>query len=215
MDTTKKEGAHGLENDVDAMRLKFMESTHIEWTKFCESIGIEAHRSRQTYPVATWQDDKKKRIAMAEADKLGAMLFDRRFAWHKDVLTTLNIYPKIADQILVQIQRRLTHYSKMTDEEFNMGKKGKKATKTEPGTPDIMRVTELDLRNMAAAFKEITEAKHRSLLLNDWNVKQAQNETERDEEKDVTGSQLKITVEGKDLTLKEIEATMAEYYEQR
>lgn len=221
MDTPKKEGLRGPEIDVDAMHLKFMASPHIEWTKFADSVGIDSARSRPNYPVATWQDEKRKVIAMREAETLAQMLFDRRFKWHKDVLKTLNDYPESNDIMHQLIKLKMQEYAQIARDDQD--KKPEFAEETlkngKVRKVKIRRtykdVTTAELSMLAQALKGVTEAKYKSLLLNDWNVKMASTEAERDTEKDVTGAGLQVTVDGKEMGLKEIESMVSRYYEQK
>ena len=171
------------DKDTDKVREMFMDSKHIEWTKFAEENGWDPRRSRLEFPVGHWQDQKREEIALKEAESLSALLFDRKFQWHKDVLQTVSKYPKIADGIMFQIQRRLKHISNMPDEEFNYGTPYNKLTGERARPP----VKNNDLARLATAYKEVSEAKYKTLLLSDWKIEKAEDDA-RPPEKDVTES---------------------------
>lgn len=202
MDTPKKEGKLGDVLDKDALHAQFMASPHIDWTKFCESIGIPPGRTRSEFPVATWQDQKRKSLAIAEADKLAQMIFERRFKWHKDVLRTLNEYPESNDIVHNLLRARMNEYIAMIKSD------------NEKGTQLFKQVKTSELATLQQAISGVTESKYKSLLLSDWTVKLAEAEADRGTEKDVTGTGMKFTVEGKEMSLKDIEAAVSKYYEQ-
>ena len=172
------------EIDVEKVKEIFMASSHVLWSKFAEEHNHKYNEYRHFFPVLTWQDEKRIKIAEKNAEELANMLFDRRFEWHKDVLNTLKWYPKVGDAILQQINRKLQHIQKMSDEEFNYGSPPVKE-KGKVVRPGSKRVSFMDLQLLGNAYKTVTEAKHKSLLLSTWEVRKAEDET-KTEEKEVT-----------------------------
>ena len=201
------------EVDSDKVKELFMASSHIHWSKFAEEQGYKYIQSRNDFPVLTWQDEKRKIIAAKNAEELSTMLFDRRYEWHKDVLNTLKWYPKVGDAILQQVNRKLQHIQRMSEDEFNYGAPAIKDSKGKIIRPPTKPVSFLDIQFLSTAYKTVTEAKHKSLLLSTWEVRKAEDET-KPEEKQVTENPGGIFFEMIDkgpMSLKDIQQALDTY----
>ena len=194
------------------MKERFMKSPHIIWAKFAEAEGIPYHY-RNNYPVGEWQNEKRKGIADRESDELTQMLFDRRYKWHRDVLHTLEQFPKIADQIILQLNRKLEHIRGMSAEEFNYGRPLLKDKDGKVIQTKTRQVSLMDMHMLSLAYKAASEAKMKLLLIDNWNIRVAEDET-KPVEKEATDSSKGMVIEviGKgQMALTDIEKMMAEY----
>lgn len=176
--------------DADELKIRYMRSPLMLWDKFAESEGIPKV-ARQKFPIATWQDEKKRIIAQKEGESLAAAIFDRRFKWHKDVIHTLNEYPKLCDQVTNLLIDQINHIKTV-----NVEKR------------DVNQIVSLSY-----AAKGVTEAKYKSLLIDKWNVKDAEDDSkpeEREVDELTKGFHMKIKGKG-EVSAKDIENMMAEY----
>lgn len=159
----------GKEDEIYAL---FMASPHVEWAPFCKSHGWNPQQSRNFYPTGRWTAEKKRQLAIVQAEHIGEALFNHRSNWHKDVLKTLNEYPAANDAMLGILKRRMNDII----EDINADTEARRmaiATGSKPPPRAFEKYTTLELNQLAHGMKAITEAKHRSLCLNDWKVKLA------------------------------------------
>jgi hypothetical protein len=166
--------------DKEDVQALFNASPYVEWSPFAKSQGWAPQASRNKYPVHLWIREKKRAIAEAEAEKISQALFDHRSAWHQDVLTTLREYPATNDAMLGILKRRMNDII----EDVNSDVEERKAASQEGRAPfsggkkrqfDKWQTDEL--RALSQAIKSITESKYRSLMLNDWTAKKADEAT--------------------------------------
>lgn len=198
--------------DAAEIKERYMKSPHIGWQKFCESEGLPYHY-RNSYPVSDWVQEKKKAFVEKEGESLSSILFDHRFEWHKDVVKTLKEYPKLGDMITAQIARKMQYIAKLSDEDFNKGKKQVKDKDGNVTQETVKPVSPMDLHMMALAYKSATEAKHKSLLIATWSVKDAEDDSKPDERQvdELTkGFHMKIIGKG-EVSAQDIENIMSEY----
>lgn len=182
--------AHPVHPEAGDLKIRFMQSPHIVWSKFCEAEGLP-YSWRDHYPTAAWVDEKKKIIAQKQGEALGAALFDRRFKWHNDVIHTLNEYPKLCDQVTNLLIDQINHIKK-TDIEKR----------------DVNQIVSLSY-----AAKGVTEAKYKSLLIDKWNVKEAEDDSKPDERQvDELSKGFHMVIKGMgEVSAKDVENIMAEF----
>lgn len=210
---------HDAVPETDEVKIKYMASAHVDWYKFCEEVGLDPS-NRNHYPYLHWRDEKRKILAQKQAEELSEMLFDRRFRWHKDVVKTLRDYPETSDIAHQLIRARLQTIVQSLNDDikkkpvFETNEKTGKKTKVRQTFADT---TSTELYTLASAIKQVTESKHRSLLLGDWSAKLAEAETQRESEKDVSEAPgITIEVIGKEggLAPEDIEQMVRTYIDQ-
>lgn len=181
--------------EADDLKIRYMASPHIEWTKFCESEKLNPH-SRAKYPVALWQDEKKKVIAQRECEEISTMLFDRRFKWNRDVLRTLNEYPASIDVMHAILNTRLRTYAKMVNDK----------------DPKFEEISNTELRSLASGLKAVTEAKYKALMIDDITIKRVEDDSKPDEKDVSEAGGLKFEVMGMgQLSTQAIQKMMDDY----
>lgn len=201
------------EIDKEAVCELFMKSPFIDWVRFAEAQGYDSHYSRREFPVKTWQEEKKRIIAEREADELSAIIFSRRFQWHKDTIRTLEDFPKASDTMMFLLKAKMQEWSIQYKEMAESRKRGEPIPKKGYAFNNI---SPMDMRLMAAAVKDVTETKYRSLLLNTWNVEKAESAAaigDLDPEQGDKGFTIRV-MGGKDMTVEEIQKMMDEYIDQ-
>lgn len=172
-------------NDKDKVRALFMASPHVEWAPFAQSMNWDTYSTYSKFPTTIWTKEKKDILAKKQAEEISEMLFNHRSRWHKDVLKTLNTYPQAADAMLGILQAKMNEYIEMINSDIEDAKASAKSasdlSKTlgipaEKETPKrrFVKVKPGELMNLAIALRTVTETKHRSLLINDWSVKVAE-----------------------------------------
>lgn len=175
--------------DKVAVKALFDASPYIDWTRFCEANGWDAHYIRREFPVAQWQKEKKERIAERESEILMATLFERRFKWHKDVVKTLEDYPPAIDMAMFLLRAKMSDYAESYKEYQEAKKSGNLFYKNTRGQMIRKKfvfedLSPMDMKMISSAVKDVTDAKHRSLLLNSWSVDQANRIAEPQSEDD-------------------------------
>jgi len=199
--------------DVDAIKELFMGSPYLDWTRFAEAQGWHRGRARPNFPVKTWQDEKRKIIAEREADQLAGMMFDRRFKWHKDVIKTLDEYPKASDSMMFLLRGKMQEWNEYL-QEWAIAKKEKQPRPK--GGWAFEKITANDMRTLSSAIKDITDSKYRSLLIHDWNITKMKDDSsigDIDENQAAKGLVLKV-MGGQEMTIAEIQKMMDQYIDE-
>lgn len=192
--------------DRDALEKEFMASEFIDWTRFCEGKGYDATYSRRSLPVQTWQEKKRRIIAENEADKLSAILFERKFKWHNDVIKTLNEYPQSIDLMHTLVRAKQQEYAELWKDFVNTPKDQRKK---HPWSA----IKSGELAMLAKAQKDCTDAKYKSLLLDKWTVEKADEATTPIELESQDKKEFKFNVIGHPdgLAISDLQKMMDEY----
>lgn len=160
--------------DKDRVRDLFFESQYVEWAPFAASLGWNAQSTRIKYPVATWVAEKKRELAINQAETIADKVFGHRHKWHDEVLKTLRDYPETADAIHTIVRRRVNETIEMMAED--------ERNKNNPKyKPKFSKMKNSDIYWLAKTFATAQETKYRSMLLHDWNVKLAEQYTRPEE----------------------------------
>lgn len=164
--------------DVELVREQFMASEFIDWTRFAEKQGWDPHRSRLDFPVRTWQDEKRRRLAEAQSDVIGNLIFERKFKWTRDIIDTLERYPKLIDKGSMLAEAKMNQMAEVYQDYVKWKKEGKhikivKNKKT--GEDREIRVHHewesfsiKDMSELMKGLRDVTEAKLKALMLDKW-----------------------------------------------
>jgi hypothetical protein len=136
----------------EEMKQLYMDSPHLAWRAFCQSQGIDVASNSDEYPSALWRAEKRQKIIQAERERLKDMVVENMSAWIADVKNTIQKYPQVADAALGLIAHKIKSLNEI-------------AAKN--------RMHEVDaqtLSTLATAINTITQAKHRALMIDQFNV---------------------------------------------
>lgn len=168
-----------IRDEREMLRRAFMASDYVEWAPFAKSVGRDPLKDRPLFPVGAWVAEKKRHVALVQAEHIAQQVFDHKSNWHKDVLDTIREYPKTADALLGIIKRRMNEIIKDINADVDAEQKAAARGEPPPINKNFSRknwpTKEIDM--LANSFKTISNAKYDSLLLSDWNVKLAQEAT--------------------------------------
>lgn len=201
---------------LEMVKQLYMASGHLEWIPFAQSMKWDPTTTRDQFPVADWIHQKKEQLARTQAEQISELVFDHRSRWHREVLKTLRDYPEAVDAALGIIKHRENELIAM----INSDMEEKQRAQIEGREPHLKfpKVKTSELLALATAVKVATEAKHKSLLINDWSVKVAEQFTdpkqfEREEEK-LKDTEWKIEViGGENLTTAQMQEFIGRYYD--
>lgn len=136
----------------EEMKAIYMESPHLAWQTFCQEQGVDPLKSKSEYPSALWRAEKRQKIINAERERLKDMVVENMGAWIGDVKTTIQKYPQVADAALGLIAQKIQSMNEMAREK------------------KMHLVDTQQLATLAQAINTITQAKHRALMIDQFNV---------------------------------------------
>lgn len=153
----------------------FMASPHLEWTTWAKSMGWRpSSRFYEEFP--DWQKEKRDILAREQAESIAEALFSHRGRWHADVLKTLKEYPEAPDAMLGIYKKRINDIiGKINDDERA------KALAAQTGEPFVSKFDQIktsELTSIAAGLRMVTEAKHKALMIDGWNIRVAESFTD-------------------------------------
>lgn len=160
----------------DQAKQIYMSSKHISWSDFAESMGWDAHSTQDKFKSGEWVSQKKEELAKKQAEQIGTLLFDHRSRWHKNVLQTLRDYPDAVDRCMAIVMARENEIIEYINHDIKEKKDAEKQNR-EPNLK-FKKVKTGEITSLAMALKTIVETKHKSLLINDWSVKVAEQFTD-------------------------------------
>lgn len=196
-------------DEKDRVKALFMESSFVQWTPFAEKMKWDPMISRQRYPVSEWVAEKKQIIAQKEAEHISQLIFEHKGRWHREVLKTLRDYPKAIDTLFAVTNAKINGMAQDAKDDINFPKPD--------GTKRLDKYKPSDFMLMATAIKSLSEAKYKSLLLHDWNVRVAEQESNPEalshagEQDD--GNWVVEIKGGEKIKGAEFEAVIAEFYD--
>lgn len=195
---------------AEQMKQLYMASSHLEWGTFARSMGWNAETAEQLnshYDAWEWVTKKKEILAREQAEQIAELVFDHKSRWHRDVLKTLKDYPEANDAVLAIIKRRINDIVRVIREDESRGA---------GANGEFKKVQTKELLALASAMKTVTEAKHKSLMIDNWNIQIADKFSEPIErlESDLTPTSWKIEViGGEKLDTKQMQEFMSRYYD--
>ncbi len=208
--------------DREAVKAAFMASPFLDWTRFAEEQGWEPHRTRLEFAVRSWQIEKRRIIVETQGDTLAALLIDRKNTWTREILSTMERYPKLADkasQILEakmdQIARLYLEYQEWLKDEKNKWTTAKNGRRTRVMHP-FERLPASEITGITAAIKSLVDAKRAALMVDKWgalkfDIPKSELDPPGGEEAKTDGGSL-ITIEGKEgASLADIERWFDEF----
>lgn len=142
--------------DREVVKTWFFESPHFEWTPFADGLGWNPAITRSQFPVKEWIEAKKSCFQAAALERISSAIFAREGAYHREVLKTLEDLPKLCDQISALLTL-------------------KTASLAAKFLADADSVSVSDIGKLATAAKTLIEAKHRSLLIDKWQIEEAED----------------------------------------
>lgn len=197
-----------------------MASKFLDWTRFAEDQGWDAHQVRQQLPVKTWTKNKRDLLAERKMDILSGLVHARKFEWTEDILKTLDEYPKAIDMGLQIARGKLSQIADLfKDYQDNFrGKpemmfrkvKGRKVRNKHP----FETLNAGEIGALMSGIKSITEAKLKALMLDKWAISKLDLPLDIEEGEEGTGIGPRFTIEGKDnLTPEELQAWFDRYHD--
>lgn len=191
----------------------FMASPHLEWTTWARSMNWRPS-SRYYEDFPNWQKEKRDILAREQAESISEALFSHRGRWHADVLKTLKEYPEAPDAMLGIFKKRINDIiGKINDDERA------KAIAAQNGELYVSKFEQIktsELTSIAAGLKLVTEAKHKALMIDGWNIKVAESFTDpaQFEAPRLEDQQWKVQlIGGKELDDKSMQHLMKSYYD--
>lgn len=191
--------------DKERVKAMFLESQHMEWGPFADANGWDPVRTRSNFPVDLWKQEKKNKFVDRQKEEMAAAFADLKTGWSKDFAKTMKHYPQLADAYTAIVTERLKDYQNLM------------RMKAQGDDRKWNQVTNGELVQLGMALKLATETKHKSMLLNDFNLK-----VREIEEKPIDGTtenpmvasfQVEL-IGGENTTSREIETRLATYYGQ-
>lgn len=187
-----------------AMRLKYMDSSHVEWAPFAREQGMDAVRSRSNYPVHIWIMEKRRVLAQREAEELAGIIFTHKSRWQREVLKTLKEYPEAHDGMMAIVKTRMKEM--LDDVREDVTHKTKKFRENWATS---------EIATLAVALKTLTESKYKSLCIHDWNIKMVEEEVDNSIQGQIASEEDKgWTIEvmgGHNMTNAEVERMLTNY----
>ncbi len=137
--------------DKDRVHRLYMESPHVSWTSFAESLGWNASRMRSEFPVLNWIEEKRKLLQSTASERISELLFREEGRWHTEVLEALQEFPELGRQLFHILTKKVQSLE----------------------SRDISKIPTSELVKLAQAFKIMTEAQHSALLIDRWTFEAA------------------------------------------
>ena len=153
-------------------KILFMKSNHIEWTPFAKSLGLNPRVEKPLDEFKEWSYEKRMIIAREQSEEVGESLFKHRARWHADVLKTLTEYPETADAMMAILKKRANDIVKTINDDNK--KMVQAAQSGEAFVSEFSKIKTSELTSLAAGMKLTTEFKHKSLMLDNWSLKDAE-----------------------------------------
>lgn len=198
----------------------YMASKHLEWTPFAQSMGWDAVRSRQEYPSQTWIQEKKTILALQQSEQIAEMVWDHRGQWHRDVLNTLKDLPQANDAMLGILKHRMNEMIQTINEDAQNKVLHARSGSPDPFRSEFSKIKTNELVALSTAISIVTQSKHRSLLIDQWNVKTAETFTdpaqfEREDQKLADNDWTIEVIGNQKMDNVDIERLMHKYYDQK
>jgi hypothetical protein len=157
-----------------------MASKSIEWSPFARSMGWdprERYFDQYNNDISDWIKEKRSIIAREQAENIAEMVFNHRSNWHKEVLKTLDEYPKVTDVMMGIVKQRMNDIISVIQDDNNKKKMAQlNGAEYESSFSEKYKTNELVA--LSNAIKILTESKHKSLLIGDWSLKVADTFTD-------------------------------------
>lgn len=198
----------------------FMASKHFAWTNFAQEQGWDPIRTKAVFPTRDWMEEKRKAETARQAEILQTMLFEHRVWYHKEVLETLRKYPKTADAGLALINMKIQDIAELRKKVEN--RPGPNAPKHvhEQYAEDLKEYRYLtkpsNLAFLQNAIKTATDAKHRSLLIDKYNVETTEDlarNADAGEGSEKESPDFLIQVTGEPISSQDLTRMMIEMYD--
>lgn len=183
--------------DKEKVREMFDASEFVEWTPFARSLGWDPIGTRNDFPVNLWITEKKKRLALESTEELSNILWFHRDRWQREVMKTLRDYPESAEFLHGLIRKKAAFLKQKMDQ-------------------DLESVKTAELAQLATALNICREAHQRSLLIQDWDVKVAEEQVAHGNEASGVHERTgyKITIKGfGEVTPRDIEDLKLRYHD--
>jgi len=171
----RPEGSRQPKISPEQAKQLFMASPHLEWTTWAKSMGWRpSTRSYDEFP--DWQKEKRDILAREQAESIAEALFSHRGKWHEQVLKTLKEYPEAPDAMMGIFKKRINDIINVINEDE---KAKARANQTgEKFESEFAKIQTAELRNIASGLKLVTEARHKALMIDGWNMKVAESFTD-------------------------------------
>lgn len=200
----------------ETIKQLYMASNHIEWTPFAKSMGWKSLSSRVGLPTEEWVKQKKEIFAREQAETIAEAVFEHRARWHTDVLKTLKEYPEANDAMMGILKKRLNDIIATINDDENQRVMAAQTGQT--AINNFAKIKTGELSSLAVAIKVCTEAKHKSLMIDNWSFAVAEQYSDpqqfRNEEEKRTNTEWTVKIRGgENLTSKEMGKFIGDWYD--
>lgn len=200
----------------ETIKQLYMASPHVEWSPFARSKNWHPITSRSTFPVDEWIKQKRNDIAREQSEYISEAVFNHQSRWHKDVLKTLSEYPEANDALMAILKKRLNDIVEVIN--IDTQRKQRAMVTGEFFTPEFSKIKNSELLGLAAAIKTCTESKHKSLMIDDWSFKVAEQYTDPKQFETIVEKQhdLAWTVQiigGENITSHDMQKMITQWYD--
>lgn len=147
--------------DKDLVKQWFMESPFTSWKEFAVSKDWPIATSKAIYPTISWVREKMKLKHLEQMEELSHQIMELKTTIGRDIAKTLKEYPKTIDHLKEVIDWKIAQIKGKIHKEMKSGV-----------TPEDSKVqlSVTDVVRLASAMSMITDAKHKSLLLNKFSL---------------------------------------------
>lgn len=202
---------------AETIKQLYMASPHVEWSPFARSKNWHPITSRGKMPVDDWIKQKRTEIAREQSEVIAEMVFNHQSRWHKDVLKTFSDYPEANDALLNILKKRINDIVEVINND-SRAKQIAEAHGHDIPPSQFAKIKNSDLLSLAAAIKVCTEAKHKSLMINDWSFKVAENYTDPKQFDTLAEKQQDMTwnvqlIGGENITSHEMQKMITKWYD--
>lgn len=161
--------------DREAVRLSFLASPYLDWTRFAEEQGWDPHKTRQEFQVRTWQEEKKRRLAENQTDIIAGLIHERRFEWTRDILDTMKRYPRLIDMGSQLMEAKMSQLGELYKEYVEWKAAGNHIVKLKNGNTKRVyhaweRLSLMDMSFLSRSLRDLAEAKKSALMLDKWSI---------------------------------------------
>jgi hypothetical protein len=200
-------------------KILFFKSNHVEWTPFAKSMGLNPRVEKPHEDFKNWAEEKRLIIAREQAEEVGESLFKHRASWHNDVLRTLKEYPEAADAVMAILKKRTNDIVQTINDDSKRRIEYANTGRLDDYVADFTKIKTSELTSLAVGMKVTTELKHKALMLDHWNIKEAelftdprQFETQKAEDQ---GWRLEILGQDGPMDALALRAMVAGYYDNK
>lgn len=200
--------------DKKSLKEMYFTSKYIEWSLFCNHFGYNPYS--RPVPVTKWKEEKRSQVVEEKTAEIKEKLFEHSHFWHNEILDTVKNFPIYNNNFMAILNRYTSRIARAMQEEDARIAAGEKIDLKDSY---LMKFDAKYLSNLATAFKTIQEAKYKSVLLDQWTTKIAEDRVKDPEaanKLEETAGDLNfevMTPGGMKMTDKELTAFLGQFYD--